>query len=272
MSSDERNRWWSSLRQNGMLLSPAVLDEFLPERFISLTDSQYERLRNAATAFRAWEQTARENDSTGLYRWLDVVLEDVLGYEGRRWQKHSYILDKFKLAASKRGGPGLAPDRVLLGLEPLDPAKFLVKIDRTSKRVGLGRGRQIYSEFLELLRGTNTPLGILTNGHQFRLVFAGIDYDCWTEWESDRWFEDDEGFEELCGFITVCGTHGTGLGKEYPLLSAVQDSRTRQGELSQVLGEQTRRSVEVLLKALNLSLKQHPGLQYVLTRNSENGS
>jgi len=74
MSSDERNRWWSSLRQNGMLLSPAVLDEFLPERFISLTDSQYERLRNAATAFRAWEQTARENDSTGLYRWLDVVL------------------------------------------------------------------------------------------------------------------------------------------------------------------------------------------------------
>jgi len=255
-----------------MLLSPAVLDEFLPEQLQNLSETQYERLRNGATAFRVWEQTSRENDFSGLYRWLDVIFEDVLGHEGRRWQKHSNILDKFKLAASKRGGPGLAPDRVLLGLEPLDPAKFLVKIDRSSKRLGLGRGRQTYSEFLELLRGTNIPLGILTNGHQFRLVFAGIDYDCWTEWESDRWFEDEEGFSELSGFITLCGPYGTGPGKEYPLLSAVQESRTRQGELSQVLGEQTRRSVEVLLKALNLSLKQHPDLQSVLTRNPEDGA
>jgi len=255
-----------------MLLSPAVLDEFLPEHLISLPENRYEQLRNAATAYRAWEGAARGDDATGLYRWLDVVLEDVLGYEGRRWQKHSNVLEKFKLTASKRGGPGLAPDRVLLGLEPLDPAKFLVKIDRASKRVGLGRGRQIYSEFLELLRGTNTPLGILTNGHQFRLVFAGIDYDCWTEWEADRWFEDQGGFDELSGFITLCGAYGTGTGREFPLLSAVQESRTRQGELSQVLGEQTRRSVEVLLKSLNLSLKQHPDLQRILTLNPANGS
>lgn len=272
MSMEERNRWWSSLRQNGMLLSPAVIDEFLPEHLLSLPTARYEQLRNSATAFRAWEQSAREGDATGLYRWLDVVLEDVLGYEGPRWQKHSSILDKFKLPASKRGGPGLAPDRILLGLESLDPAKFLIKIDRTSKRVGVGRGRQVYSAFLELLRGTNVPLGILTNGHQFRLIYAGIDYDCWTEWEADRWFEDEAGIEELCGFITLCGAYGTGEGKEYPLLSAVQESRTRQGELSQVLGEQTRRSVEVLLKALNLSLKQQHDLQNILIRNPGNGT
>jgi len=272
MSTDERNRWWSALRQNGMLLSPAVLNEFLPDNPAGLPATRYEQLRNAATAFRTWEQTAREDDTTGLYRWLDVILETVLDYDPRRWQKHTSVFDRFKVSSNKRGGPGLAPERVLLGSDPLDPPKFLVKIDRTSKRVGFGRGRQVYSTFLELLRGTNVPLGILTNGHQFRLIYAGIDYDCWTEWEADRWFEDEAGIEELGGFITICGRFGTGEGKDFPLLSAVQESRTRQGELSQVLGEQTRRAVEILLKALNLSLKQHPDLATILTRNPGNDS
>ncbi len=273
MSTDERSRWWSSLRQNGMLLSPAVLDEFLPDRLPTLPPYRYEKLRNAATAFRTWEETAREDDSTGLYRWLNVVLEEMIGYENVRWQKHSGIAERFKIPSSRRGGPGLLPDRVLIGLDPLGPAKFLVKIDRTSKRIGLGRGRQVYSSFLELLRATNVPLGILTNGHQFRLIYAGIDYDCWTEWEADRWFEDEAGIEELCGFILLCGDFGTGTdeGEDFPLLSAVQESRTRQGELSQVLGEQTRRAVEVLLKSLNLSMKQHPDLEAILKHNPVNG-
>ena len=53
--------------------------------------------------------------------------------------------------------------------------------------------------FLELLRGTGHRLGLLTNGHQFRLVYAGLDFESWCEWESDRWFDDGEGTEELNG-------------------------------------------------------------------------
>ena len=69
----------------------------------------------------------------------------------------------------------------------------------TSHIVGRGRGRTVYSRFLELLRGTGHRLGLLTNGHQFRLVYAGLDFESWCEWESDRWFDDGEGTEELNG-------------------------------------------------------------------------
>ena len=67
----------------------------------------------------------------------------------------------------------------------------------TSPHVGRGRGRTEYARFLELLRGTGHRLGLLTNGQQFRLVYAGLDFESWCEWESDRWFDDGEGTEEL---------------------------------------------------------------------------
>ena len=69
----------------------------------------------------------------------------------------------------------------------------------TSATVGRGRGRTDYARFLELLRGTGHRLGLLTNGQQFRLIYAGLDFESWCEWESDRWFDDGEGTEELAG-------------------------------------------------------------------------
>ena len=69
----------------------------------------------------------------------------------------------------------------------------------TSPQVGRGRGRTAYARFLELLRGTGHRLGLLTNGHQFRLIYAGLDFESWCEWEADRWFDDGEGTEELAG-------------------------------------------------------------------------
>jgi hypothetical protein len=42
------------------------------------------------------------------------------------------------------------------------------------------------------------------------------------------------------------------------LLAAVQASRTRQGELSQVLGDQVRRAVEVLVAGLDAAARSHP--------------
>src|SRR5207253_8589448 len=75
---------------------------------------------------------------------------------------------------------------------------LLVMAD-TSAQVGRGRGRTAYARFLELLRGSGHRLGLLTNGFQFRLVYAGLGFESWCEWESDRWFDDGEGTEELCG-------------------------------------------------------------------------
>lgn len=82
----------------------------------------------------------------------------------------------------------LRPDRVLLAEDSKSPL-LLFKAD-TSANIGRGKGRSEYSKFLELLRGTGHRLGLLTNGLQFRLIYAGLDFESRCEWESERWFED----------------------------------------------------------------------------------
>ncbi len=267
MNKELPRAWWTDLRQNGLILSPTLLEEFLPDTLPALTPWRYEALRDAFTSFEIFAKKDHRTDSSGLLRWVDVVLEGFLGYDSDSWQKHTNVDERFTLRSSRRSGARLRPDRVLLFQGAIESPRLLVKIDTESKRVGMGRGRHIYSDFLELLRMTPVSIGLLTNGQQFRLVFAGSDYDCWVEWEASRWFEDAPGLTQLAGFKALLGAYGTEPrgSVEYPLLQAIQESRTRQGELSEVLGEQTRGAVEVLLRSIDYALKLDPEMLDMFT-------
>jgi len=93
------------------------------------------------------------------------------------------------------------------------------------------------------------------------------------EWEVERWFEDAEGLEQLKGFLSVVGHHLVDKtdDDDYPLLSAIKRSRERQGELSQVLGEQTREAVELLLKGLDRSIRSNSELVDILKKDPVSG-
>ena len=253
------NKWWAELRHGGLLLSPAVLDEYLPKGPSHIDRSIYEKLRDAFTVFEAKAEYRRQEkkDLSSMYKWLDAVLEDLLQHQGPLWKKEGDIPDKYK--AETVTGERLRPNRVLLYMANRDKPRFLVKVDSSNERVGMGKGRTEYSKFLSLLRSTGVPLGVLTNGYQFRLVFAGPDHDSWVEWEAQKWF--DVGGEEILGaFVDMLGRRATEPedGEDFPLLERVRDSRTRQGELSQVLGEQVRSAVELLVANICKSMSDHP--------------
>ena len=93
-------------------------------------------------------------------------------------------------------------------------------------------------------------LGLLTNGYQFRLVYAGLDFESWCEWETDRWFDDGEGTEELGGLRQLLSPEALKPVREgvSGLLDAVEESRKRQADLSSVLRENVRQAVEYLLE------------------------
>ena len=140
-------------------------------------------------------------------------------------------------------------------------------IEHEAKRVGMGRGRAVYSAFVTLLRETGVPRAwILTNVPQFRLDICWLDFDAWLEWEADRWFEDAVGRRQLSGLLTLCGPHGTCPTENLsnPLLHAVSESRSKHGDFSQVLGEQTREAVELLLSAYDASRQTHSELDDLL--------
>jgi hypothetical protein len=249
MTTDDAHAWWSRLRHQGLLLSPVVLLERYPSAPPPVPGHQTGKLRDAFTRFHSDEESSEK----AILGWVDALLEHYLGCRQGRLAKQHTIPEK--LTAVVRIGTRtetLKPHRVVFAdAESKTPALLVLADD--SLQVGRGRGRTAYARFVELLRGTGHRLGLLTNGRQFRLVYVGLDFESWCEWESDRWFDDGEGSEELAGLRQLLSPDSLQPAREgvSGLLDAVEESRKRQADLSSVLRENVRQAVEFLLEEVS---------------------
>lgn len=119
------------------------------------------------------------------------------------------------------------------------------------KRLGIGRGRKATSQVLQWLRAGEERLAVLTNGRQWRLVFAGLDFDAFCEWDLELWFEEGELSPQVSVLRTLLQPALWTPPEQdapSPLLQAILDSRKGQAELSAVLGERVRQAVEILIQ------------------------
>jgi hypothetical protein len=223
------------------------------------------RLRNAYTRFASTAETRRELpdlEQPAILAWVDALLEHYVGHAGQRLARQHAIPDR--LTAVVRVGSRsdtIRPHRVVYADDEGKTPALLVMAD-TSAQVGRGRGRTVYARLLELLRATGHRLGLLTNGHQFRLVYAGLDFESWCEWEADRWFDDGDGTEELNGLRQLLSPASLKPPKEgvSGLLDAVEESRKRQADLSSVLRENVRQAVELLLEEVSAANRTNDNL------------
>ena len=268
--NDSIHAWWSRLRHQGLLLSPVVLlDDSRPYHSAPARPPFYvaERLRNAHTRFQAKVGEGRDElEPSAILAWTDALLNQFVGLEGMAIARGNHVSTAH--TASVRIGSGsqtIKPDRVIFADPGGNDAALFVMAD-TSRQIGRGRGRTAYARFLELLRGTGHRLGLLTNGLQFRLVYAGLDFESWAEWESDRWFDDGEGTEELLAFRQLLLPESLKADKDgrSGLLAAVEESRKRQADLSSVLRENVRQAVEFLLEDVSKTSQHDSSLFHPL--------
>ena len=259
-----QHEWWGELRHGGMLVAPQFLDELIPE-LAELDEHGYDRLRSAWLRLDA-----------ALYGGVDIeearrsfageLLEGFLALHG--WQKASSVAAEFK--ATSIMGEALRPGWVLPDPEG-DGALLAVWFDG-SDSVGRGRGVRAQAKLVELLRATGVPLGLLTNGRQFRLVHAGPDYDAWAEWDAQTWFDESEGRETLRGLAALLqGESGGALDRLRALIRTIHDSRNRQGDLAQVLGEQVRQGIELLVREVDHKLAADSDLNAALWTDPGSG-
>jgi hypothetical protein len=247
--TDTAHAWWSRLRHQGLLLSPVVMIERYPTAPPDAPFHARNRLRDAHTRFSSTLGDDGEADQAAVLAFVDSLLENFVGHPAARLAKsHSF---PEKLTVPVRIGSKtetIRPHRVLYSDDTSNTPALLVMAD-PSPHVGRGRGRTRYAHLLELLRGTGHRLGLLTNGQQFRLVYAGLDFESWCEWECDRWFDDGDGTEELLGLRQLLSPDSLKPIKEgvSGLLDGVEESRKRQADLSSVLRENVRQAVEHLL-------------------------
>ncbi len=231
---------WERLRHGGLLLDGARLAALarpVPGPLDAWTERQLRRRAGAmldgggeASPFAAF------------------VLEHVCGFDAATgaWTRGNHVAPAWGRRAVT--GETVKPGQLWEGR---GGGRLPVFLD-DGRRLGIGKSRRVVSRVLGWLRAGGDHLALVTNGRQWRLVFAGLDYDAWCEWDLDLWFEEGELSPQVTALRALLRpalwTPGAD-DAEPPLLRAIRDTRKGQAELSEALGERVREAVEILIRA-----------------------
>lgn len=238
---------WDRLRHGGLLLDPPRLRriaDYVPDPLSAYHEREMRRDAGAVLEGVA--------DVSGFVRF---VLEDVCGFteSNGTWQRGSHVGSDWGRRAVT--GETVKPRQLWRGAHG---AILPVFID-AEPRVGIGRGRKATSQTVQWLREGPEQLALLTNGRQWRLVFAGLDFDAWCEWDVDLWFEEgapSPQVDALRRLLSPALWTPPAQDGQAALPEAILDSRKGQAELSTVLGERVREAVELLVQSHGEALKE----------------
>jgi hypothetical protein len=247
--SGQQRQWWESLQHSGLILGPReaqTLERDYPPA--PLSDYTLDRLRREVSRFEA-----KECETSDFVAW---VLRNVGHFPsdlGNAWFRGSDVPGEFShiLITGEAFKPRLVWKGPKGGVLP-------VFVDKHPK-LGVGKGRKITSDVVQWLRLARLSVALLTNGRQWRLVHAGLDYDAFCQSDLDLWFEEGTIGAQLNALRQILQPVLFEPGKDKqgpPLATAISASRRGQSELSSLLGERVREAVEELVRAHGELLKE----------------
>ena len=244
---------WSQLRHTGLLLDGPRLHALSDHRPELLSERIERRLRQRATAFLG--SLDDESAASDMSRFVAFVLEEVCGFDNASgdWRRGSRVLRSLGRRAVT--GETVKPRHMWSGPHGASLPVFL----DDAKRIGIGRGRRVVSQVLGWLRAGGEHLALVTNGRDWQLVFAGLDYDAACRWDAELWFAEGQLAAQVTALRTLIQPAlWTPPENEAasPLLQAIRDARKGQADLSEVLGERVREAVEVLVQGHGEALKK----------------
>ena len=238
---------WEELYHHGLLLDAARLHALAQDLPPPLDDYTERQLRQRGSAVL--------DGSGDVSPFVAFVLERVCGFGGAKgtWLRGANVTSAWSRRAVT--GEAVKPRHLWQGRHGATLPVFL----DDSKHLGRGRGRRIVSQAVGWLRAGSQRLALLSNGRQWRLLFAGLDYDASCEWDLDLWFQEGELAPQVTALRALLRPElwiPEAEAGEPPLLQAIRDTRKGQAELSEVLGEHVREAVEVLIQGHGDELKE----------------
>src|SRR5579883_610145 len=256
----EHNEWLSLLPTSGPFLSMPVLKRVFPNGLDGVEPDLRHRLR---TAYEQWvsDQESGEQNVALHTAWILFVLEKVLGMEresGNDGHRPGLLREGAAIPANLRHpgehGLPLAPDYALC--DPSTGQACLLVMSYPGQQ-GLNeplRGRMWpptpADGMVDLLRYTGVPLGLLTNGEHWMLVYAiKGEETSFLSWQANLWLEDPI---TLRAFRSLLHQHRFfGVPAEDTLERLLAESALSQQEVTDQLGYQVRRAVSVLIRTLD---------------------
>lgn len=244
--------WLSLVQLDGLVISEPVLDEYFPGGMPAVSKGMHNWFRRQAERYRVAQGHADLGKrSAGARQWIDFLLDHVLELPGDAWLKAGDVPGNARVFLPEFEQE-LRPDRVLVHKDKpvllvsiVDPEQSLDRRDRTP-----GRWKASPSTKLErLLRDTGHPLGLLTNGEDFRLIYAHAGLNTGhISWTSRMLVEEKATLDAFCALLSRELLLPTSE-EANSLADLCRISQDRQGEVADQLGEQVRNGLERLIWA-----------------------
>ena len=239
--------WLSLVEISGPFLAVGVLDQVFPQGLEAVYPETKRRIRSA---YEEWCDAVVENDRVlkELHlAWVRLVLTEFLEIPDNMFCPG----DELQVDADDSVG-SYSPDLVLRGDEgePLlligifPPGASLNSLDKRS-----GWMASPLDKMTKLCRAQNVRLGLLTNGEEWMLVNAPVGNTSGSvTWYARLWFQEPrtlQAFSSLLGIRRFFGPSNESLPA---LLDASLDCLE---EVTDTLGNQVKRAVEVLIQGLD---------------------
>jgi hypothetical protein len=247
------HEWLELIEVSGPFLALPVLRETFPQGLEELDALSAKRLRSA---YEEWRDAVDSEDSD-LERlhdaWIEEVLRTALEVDDALLRRGDRIPSAARVELPGQDFtivPDVAlvdpsrSDALLLPIQVFSPDTDLV----ASMRFG-GLTCSPADLMVTYLRATDFPLGMVTNGERWMVVHAPVgQVSTFASWYARLWGQEPE---TLRAFVSLLGVRRF-FGREQDRLpSLFERSLKHQDEVTDALGEQVRRAVEVLVQALD---------------------
>jgi len=247
--------WLSLIEISGPFLAVPVLKEAFPQGLEELDFAKRKRLRQA---YDEWQEAMETGDPRfdDLHAaWIDEVLargleldEDGRGdvLKRRDWCVANLVVDPTEHVVR------LSPDFAVVG----DGGKPLLLIQTHGPEVDLEATQRMdgwastpAERMVTLCRATGCRLGLVTNGERWMLVDAPVGaVTTFASWYARIWGQEPV---TLQAFVHLLGLRRFFVDESERLPALLDRSLKYQDEVTDALGEQVRRAVEVLVQALD---------------------
>lgn len=249
--------WLALIEISGPFLAVPVLKEAFPQGLEELDGTKRKRLRQAYEEWREAIETDDPQFDELHAAWIDEVLarglelnEDGKGDVLKRADWCAANLN----AALPEHGIMLAPDLAVIDEQQASKPLMLIHtygqgIDLDASLKQDGWAATPAERMVQLCRATGCRLGLVTNGECWMLVDAPVGaVTTFASWYARIWNQEPI---TLQAFVHLLGIRRFFVDEAEQLPALFDRSLKYQDEVTDALGEQVRRAVEVLIQALD---------------------
>ncbi|HYD94750.1 MAG TPA: type IIL restriction-modification enzyme MmeI [Noviherbaspirillum sp.] len=247
--------WLSLIEISGPFLAVPVLKEAFPQGLEELDGSKRKRLRQAYDEWREAQETDDPSFADLHAAWIEEVLSRGLELDedgrGDVLKRKDWCVAHLSVSLPEHG-VNLSPDFSVVGND--DKPLMLIHVygsdvdpDATSKLDGWASTPA--ERMVTLCRATNCRLGLVTNGERWMLIDAPVGaVTTFASWYARIWSQEPV---TLQAFAHLLGIRRFFVDELERLPALFDRSLKFQDDVTDALGEQVRRAVEVLIQALD---------------------